>query len=190
MTNNDNQDTLKFTLNLPDLISIDILAVYATSADCPNNFWNNVHDISTTGDSPHRIILGDFNCTLNHSVDSRGYKTDPHPKSRKVINGIIDNEEFIDSFRHFHPDTKAYTFRNKENSLWGRLDYGLISPSLIPFVKNVEHTAHNYEFSDHASFSITLDITESAQGKGIFRCNPRLPNANKEHHKENHTRLP
>jgi hypothetical protein len=99
VTDNGNTDTLKFSLTLPDLTSIDILAVYAPSEDCPNNFWNNVHEYSSTGEAPHRIIVGDFNCTLNHEIDSTGYKTDPHPKSRKVINGILDNEEFVDSYR-------------------------------------------------------------------------------------------
>ena len=81
----------------------------------------------------------------------------------------------MDSFRHFNPDSKAYTYRNKKGTLRGRLDYGLISPSLIPYVKKVTHTPHNYDdVSDHASFSITLDITESKRGKGLFRCSPTV----------------
>ena len=130
--------------------------------------------MTTVQQGKHRIIVGDFNCTLNHHADSTGYKTDPHPKSRKVINSLLDNEEFVDSYRHFHPDSKTYTYRNKEGTLRGRLDYGLISPSLIPHVKKVTYLAHNYEITDHASYSLTLDITESLRGKGIFRCNPTI----------------
>ena len=118
--------------------------------------------------------MGDFNCTLNHLKDSTGYKSDPHPKSRKVLNGLLENEVFVDLFRHFNPDSSAYTYINKKGTLRGRLDYGLISPSLIPYVKKVTHTPHNYDVSDHASFSITLDITESQRGKGLFRCSPTI----------------
>ena len=157
LTNN-NKDTLPFTLTLPDLTQIDVLAVYAPSKDNPNGFWNTVHNISSQGKAEHRIIIGDFNCTLNHAKDSSGYESDPHPKSRKVINSLIDNQEFIDSFRHFNPNKTGFTYRafKKEKcDLRGRLDYGLISPSLLPFVKNVTHTAHNYDITDHATFSLT-----------------------------------
>ena len=99
ISTNNNQDTLHFTLTLPDLTALDILAVYAPSKDNPNGFWNTVHNIANQGKAEHRIIMGDYNCTLNHAMDSSGYQTDPHPKSRKVIN----NQEYIDSYRHFHP---------------------------------------------------------------------------------------
>ena len=44
-----------------------------------------------------------------------------------------------------------------------------------PMSKKVNHSPHNYDdVSDHASFSITLDITESKRGKGLFRCSPTV----------------
>ena len=76
--------------------TIDTLAVYAPSKDNPE-FWEKAHTIIETGKSTHRIILGDFNCTLNHLMDQKGYKTDPHPRSRKIINQLLDQELFIDS---------------------------------------------------------------------------------------------
>jgi exonuclease III len=111
ISTNNNQDTLHFTLTLPDLTSMDVLAVYAPSKDNPNGFWNTLHNISNQGQAGHRIILGDYNCTLNHAMDSSGYETDPHPKSRKVNNSLIDNQEFVDSYRHFNPSKIDYTNR-------------------------------------------------------------------------------
>ena len=119
--------------------------------------------------------MGDFNCTLNHQLDSRGYKSDPHPKARKVIQSFIENEEYIDSYRHLHPESKAYTYRKVGADLRGRLDYGLISPSLIQYLKEVTHTHHHCsDVSDHASVSIKIDITNSEQGKGIFKAPPNI----------------
>ena len=92
-----------FTLILPDLTKIDILAVYAPSDDC-SEFWDSAHTIINTGKAEHRLMLGDFNCTMNHAIDSSGYKTDPHTKSRKVLSGILETEELIYSYRHFNPD--------------------------------------------------------------------------------------
>ena len=135
ISTNNNQDTLHFTLTLHDLTALDILAVYAHSKDNPNGFWNTVHNIANQGKAEHRIIIGDFNCTLNHAKDSSGYESDPHPKSGKVISSLINNQEYIDSFRHFHPNKTGFTYRafkKDKCDLRGRLDYGLISPSL-PF---------------------------------------------------------
>ena len=84
-------------------------------------------------------MIGDYNCTMNHSVDFSGYKTDPHKKSRKILNGILDTEELIDSYRQFNSDSRSNTYRNKKGNLKGRLDHGLISPSLLPFIKKVTH---------------------------------------------------
>ena len=67
-------------------------------------FWENAHEIMLTGTNQHQIIIGDFNCTLNHNVDQQGYKTDPHSKSRNVINSLLEQELFIDSFRHLNPE--------------------------------------------------------------------------------------
>ena len=97
-----NNDTLFFTVELPDTITIDILAVYAPSKDLPK-FWENAHEIMLSGNSQHQIIIGDYNCTLNHNTDQQGYLTDPHTKSRKVINDLQEQELFIDSFRHLNP---------------------------------------------------------------------------------------
>ena len=121
-------------------------------------------------------MIGDFNCTLNHSLDQKGYKTDPHPKSRKIINQLLEQEIFIDSFRHIKPDTKSFTFRTKDSKKRSRLDYGLISPSLTPHLKNVQHIAHNYENTDHSTISLEIDITNSEIGKGIFRCPANIHN--------------
>ena len=171
--NHGNNDTLFFTIILPDMSTIDTLAVYAPSKDNPE-FWEKAHTIIETGKSTHRIILGDFNCTLNHTMDQKGYRTDPHPKSRKIINQLLDHELFIDSYRHLNPDTRSYTFRTKNCKTRGRLDYGLISPSLVPHLKTVKHIAHHYDNTDHSTVSIEIDITNSEIGKGIFRCPPNI----------------
>ena len=139
-------------------------------------FWENAHEIMLTGTNQHQIIIGDFNCTLNHNVDQQGYKTDPHSKSRNVINSLLEQELFIDSFRHLNPEKKSYTFRTKDGKKRSRLDYGLISPSLAPHLKDVNHLAHHYENTDHCTLSIEIDITQSVTGKGIFRCPPNIHN--------------
>ena len=170
-----NNDLLFFTITYPDLSTLDTLAVYAPSKDTPD-FWEKAHTIINTGNSTHKLIIGDFNCTLNHTIDQQGYKTDPHPKSRKIINQLLDQEIFIDTYRHLNPDTRSYTFRTKDNRKRSRLDYGLISPSLIPYIANIQHIAHHFENTDHSSILLEIDITNSEKGKGTFRCPPNIHN--------------
>ena len=75
-----------------------------------------------------------------------------------------------------HPDKTEYTFRTKDGAKKGRLDYGLISPTLIPHLKLMKHTAHHFGVADHSSLSIVIDITKSIRGKGTFLCAPNLHN--------------
>ena len=96
-TNNNNQDTLLFQSSLRDTSNIDILAVYAPSKDLPT-FWDESHALLNSGESLHKILIGDYNCTINHDEDSHGYETDPHKKSRKVIQSLLENEELVVSF--------------------------------------------------------------------------------------------
>ena len=175
INNHDSNDTLFFTITFPDQSTLDTLAVYAPSKDSPE-FWEKAHTIITAGTSTHKLIIGDFNCTLNHTLDQKGYKTDPHPKSRKILNQFLVQETFIDSYRHLNHDTKSYTFRTKDCKKRSRLDYGLISPSLALHLKNVQHIAHHYENTDHSTISLEIDITNSEMGKGIFRCPPNIHN--------------
>ena len=103
-------------------------------------------------------------------------KNDHHPKSRRVINGWLENETFIDTFRYYHPDTPSYTYRNKKCKLKSRLDYCLSSPTLIPYIKNITHLSNNYLNTDHATVVIDLDFTNTSCGKGTFRSPPNAHN--------------
>ena len=98
---------------------IQTAAVYAPTDDLPS-FRDTVYEKLNSGTTLHKLIIGDFNVTLQHNLDSHGYKTDPHPKSRTTINNWLENETLIDIYRYFNPTTPSYTFRfkvNKENKI-------------------------------------------------------------------------
>ena len=135
-----------------------------------------MHTIIDAGKSQRKLIIGDFNCTLNHNIDQQGYNTDPLPKSRRIINQLLDQELLIDSYRHLNPDTKSFTFRTKDCKKRSRLDNGLVSPSLLPHLKNSQRIAHHYDNTDHSTILLEIDITNTLKGKGIFRCPPNIHN--------------
>ena len=68
----DSTDTLSFCITCPDRTVISIIAVYAPSVDSPS-YWNMIYDNIMSKPSDHKLIIGDFNITINHLMDSKGY---------------------------------------------------------------------------------------------------------------------
>ncbi|MFO8035761.1 MAG: exodeoxyribonuclease III [Anaerolineales bacterium] len=109
------------------------------------------------------VICGDIN-TAHQAIDLR------NPKENESNTGFLPEERawidrflasgFIDVYRETHPDREAYTwwtyrFNARKRDIGWRLDYFLISESLMPEVKDVLiHT--NVMGSDHCPVSLFL----------------------------------
>ena len=78
-------DTMIFDLALPGGILINTAALYGPNGD-DDQYWSTVKSILDTRTGDGKMILGDFNVTLNFARDTFNYLTDPHKKCRKVIN--------------------------------------------------------------------------------------------------------
>jgi exodeoxyribonuclease-3 len=68
----------------------------------------------------------------------------------------------VDSFRHLHPEKVAYTywsyrFKARERNTGWRIDYFLLSASLVDKIKTVEILGQ-YHGSDHCPVLLELDI--------------------------------
>ena len=94
------------------------------------------------------------NSTLDPQADTMGYKSDPHKKSRTVINNWLPNETLINTYRYWNPYKKTYTYRKKDNKIRGRIDFCLNSPCLV----------------------VDFDFTYTTKGVGISRCPPNTHN--------------
>lgn len=109
------------------------------------------------------IITGDFNTAFAEIDLAR-------PKENQKNSGFLPIEReglgqffasgFLDTFRYFHPDTVQYSWwdqktRARDRNIGWRIDYFIISPSLLPQLK--EATIHDQTLgSDHAPISITI----------------------------------
>ena len=60
----DSTDTLSFDITCPDMTIISIIAVYAPSADSPS-YWNMIYDSIMSKLSDHKLIIGDYNVTID-----------------------------------------------------------------------------------------------------------------------------
>ena len=79
-----NEDAVILDIVFPGGITVNTVAVYGPSNTDDSIFWivvKRYFDLGTSNGG--KIILGDYNVTLNVSRDTCNYLTDPHHKARK-----------------------------------------------------------------------------------------------------------
>jgi len=112
------------------------------------------------------IACGDFN-VAHRPIDLKNDKSNYNKTAGYTqieIDGMDNfiNSGFVDSFRHFHPDVVAYTywsyrFKSRERNTGWRIDYFLVSKSLVECIKSVEILS-DYFGSDHCPIALELEL--------------------------------
>lgn len=111
------------------------------------------------------IICGDFN-TAHREIDLRNPKQNVHtsgflPEERVWIDHYLEHG-FQEVYRNLYPDRVQYTwwtnfFNSRSRGVGWRLDYYMVSESLVPFVGDV--VIHDeVTGSDHCPVSLELKI--------------------------------
>ena len=77
-----------------------------------------------------------------------------------------------DVWRTLNPELERYTWRQKTPNIQCRLDFFLISISLLNVVNNVD-IIYGYK-SDHSVISVEIENNSFARGKGFFKHNTSL----------------
>jgi exodeoxyribonuclease-3 len=120
------------------------------------------------------VLCGDFN-TAHRPIDLA------RPRQNAKTSGFMPEERvwidrylahgFVDVFRTLHPDAEGqYTWwtyvRNaRDRNVGWRIDYFLVSQSLLPAVTGAEILSHVIG-SDHCPISLTLDPAQLIEGAG------------------------
>lgn len=88
---------------------VTLVVLYGPNTDTPA-FFNEVHKIIEDFNTPHFIVVGDWNVVLGIDMDSLNYLHTNNPKSRKVALKLMKNLDLYDVWRFFfHPITKRFT---------------------------------------------------------------------------------
>lgn len=113
------------------------------------------------------VLIGDWNVSRSAlDVHPRLRSEAPHVAARAMLNErLIPELDVVDAFRELHPRARQYTWWNRVAAKYGRLDaarvdYALISRSLLPGVLEIEapqDPAARFG-SDHAPVYLKLDI--------------------------------
>lgn len=110
------------------------------------------------------ILTGDLN-VAHQAIDLKNDKAN-YNKTAGYTQIEIDGMDrllaagFVDSFRHFYPEKEAYTywsyrFKARERNTGWRIDYFLVSESLMPKVENVV-ILNEYMGSDHCPIQLEI----------------------------------
>ena len=145
--------------------------IYGPNEDEPL-FFENLFNQNTLQNCHLQLIAGDFNVTLDHSIDNHAYAAPRNNRARTKLNELMEVNSFFDVFRSVHPLRREYTWKNPGGRQRARLDMYLGSESLRPFV-------HQYKKllpfrSDHDPILLEIDFTKFLSGKSYWRHNNAL----------------
>ena len=154
-------------------IKTTLITVYGPNQDSPD-FFMKIQDAISLFDNDNYIICGDFNCVLNPKLDyDSSYKNINNPRARNTLLEIVENNGLIDIFsRSTWRDQKIYTWRKKTPIKQARLDYFLVSESLLTSIQTSSIEA-GYR-TDHSYPIIKLKLNEFRKGKGLWKFNNSL----------------
>ena len=171
---NQNQDTNGNFLILDMTIfnkRLSLVNIYGPNKDDSSFYENLFKSITEIGNDSY-IICGDFNLTLNPNVDCFNYKHINNPKARKIITNMIKENNLFDTFRELHPTLKRYTWRRKNPLKQSRLDFFLVTESIVNSVKKSKiETGYK---SDHSMVTLILAMDNFEHGRPLWKHNNSL----------------
>ena len=98
---------------------ITVVNIYAPNIEAPQYIRQILTDIKGDTDS-NTIIVGDLNTPLTPKDRSSKQKIS---KDTQVLNDTLDEMDFTDIFRTFHPNAEKYTFFSSTHGTFSKIDH-------------------------------------------------------------------
>lgn len=92
-----------------------------------------------------------------------------NPKAREKVLEMVSTHNLLDVFREISPDELRYTWRKPNPFKQARLDFYLISQSLLSMIEEC-NILTSYR-SDHSPVMLDLKFNEFKHGKGLWKFN-------------------
>ena len=150
---------------------VTIATLYAPDEDDPNfflNFFDHLNDFECDD-----VIIGrDFNLVLNLDIDKKGGLARTHTESVKTLKGFCDEFDLVNAWRVLNPDNRRYTWRRKRPEIQCRLDFFLVTQSLMCNVKST-NIATGYK-TDHSLIEVTIATHSNKRGPSLLKLNTSL----------------
>ena len=163
------------TVIINDTFEAILANTYGPNSDNPSFFlhiWSIISELKKDKDRPV-IWGGDFNLTLNFSIDALNYTQQNNQKATYEVQGIIAQNCLIDAYREINGERKKFTWRvGNPVRKRARLDYFFASECLLPIITEAS-IIPGYR-SDHSMITLQLKLTKQKRGKGFYKMNTSL----------------
>ena len=95
-----------------------ITGIYGPNEDSPGFYNEQIFPLIDQFDPEYSLIGGDWNMVLDQSKDTHNYLHENNIQAKKQVLEKMEDYELTDSWRHFHPETKKFTWTKKTLGKW------------------------------------------------------------------------
>uniref|UniRef100_A0A3B3I4T3 Reverse transcriptase domain-containing protein n=1 Tax=Oryzias latipes TaxID=8090 RepID=A0A3B3I4T3_ORYLA len=149
-----------------------IASIYGPNFDDSSFFHRFFTSLSVHSDSTI-IIGGDVNLVLDPELDRLSTAANQRTwQSASILKQYMNDLGLCDAWRSCHPSTKGFTFFSPVHHSQSRLDYLLVSNSLLKEIKS--SNIHPIIISDHAPVSVTISREVPRPSGSTWRFNTSL----------------
>lgn len=155
-------------------LNFSLFNVYAPNIGTERTLFFGKLNTALTSVPQGRIIVlaGDFNCTLDHTLD-RNHE-EPHSHSAEAFRKLIIYYDFVDVWREAFPNIKQYT--------WLKVNSNMVSAARLDRIyvqRSASEKFHNScitptSLSDHHYMSVTVTSAQSTFKCPYWRFSNRL----------------
>ena len=145
--------------------------IYGPNRDDPE-FYNNLKQKINGFGVENVIIAGDFNLVLDSVRDYHNYKHINNPKAKEAVDDMIESLDLNDIWRDINPECLRYTWRRTNPFQQARLDFFLISDTVVSFVEDVEIEC-GYR-TDHSAVLLNLVFEKNIKRNTFWKFNSSL----------------
>ena len=92
----------------------------------PWHFFYEVQGVIEDFNTPHCIVVGDWNLVLDHRLDSYNYMHTINPRARQAVLTLMNDLNMFGAWLVLNPDMKRYTWRQRNPFKQSRLDLFLV----------------------------------------------------------------
>ena len=148
-----------------------IINVYGPNTDNPA-FYLDLENRIKELEYDHVIFSGDWNLVLDYDMDCLNYKKKNNTNAQAQVKKTIENLDLVDIWRASFPDLKRYTWRRTSPLQQSRLDYFIVSETLVDLVSEVD-IKPGYR-TDHSIITLTLEFDKECKTKSFWKFNSSL----------------
>ena len=148
-----------------------MLNIYGPNQDDPD-FFKRVANLMLDFKCEDIIPGGDFNLVLDIEKNKKGGNAKTHTRSRQQLITTMQNLDLNDVWRERNLVGSRFTWRKRKLEIYCRLDFFLISSSLLGNVTNA-NILPGFK-TDHSMVSIHLKTNQNPRGPGFWKFNTSL----------------